>query len=115
MSMETEIDNRSNNNISQHPRVDPIGEIGVVEPFVSNTGLVGSCALSSIPHVAGEGDLLSRGLTQDIAHRELPMYHRTYVDGFVQGVDATLTIDMGTVSSIVSHRLFREISKEDHP
>ena len=40
------------------------------------------------------------------------MYCGAYVDGFFQGVDATLTIDMGAVNSIVSHRLFRKISKD---
>ena len=111
--METEIDNTLTNNISQHPRIDPSGGIGVAEPSVSNMGLTGSCALSSIPHMAGEGELKSSGLTQDVAHRWLSVYHRAYVDGFVQGVDATLTIDTGAVNSIVSHRLFRKIS-EDH-
>ena len=42
------------------------------------------------------------------------MYHGACVDGFVQGVDATLTIDAGVVNSIVSHILFREISQDQH-
>ena len=32
-----------------------------------------------------------------------------------QGVDATLTIDMGAVNSIVSHRLFRKINEDHFP
>ena len=37
------------------------------------------------------------------------------MDGFVQGVDATLTVDTGAVNSIVSHRLFKKISKGHCP
>ena len=74
---------------------------------------MGSCALSSTPQVAGEDELQSKGLTQDVAHKQLPVCHGAYVDGFVQGVDATLTIDMGAVNSIISHRLFRKISEDD--
>ena len=110
--METEIDNTLTNNISQHPRVDLSGGIGVAEPCVGNTRLAGSCAHDSITQVAGEDELQSGGLSQDVAHRWLPVYHSTYVDGIVQGVDATLTIDMGAMNSIVSHRVFRNISKD---
>ena len=53
--------------------------------------------------MAGEDELQSQGLTQDVVCRQLPMYCRAYVDGFVQGVDATLTIDTGAVNSIESH------------
>ena len=53
MPMETESDNTLTNNISQDPRVDPSDGIGVAEPSVSNTGLMGSCALISIPQMAG--------------------------------------------------------------
>ena len=107
------MDNTLTSDINQHPGVNPSGIIRGTEPSVSNTGLVDSCAPSSIPQVAGEDELQSQGLTQDVVHRQLPVYHGAYVDRFVQGVDATLTIDMGTVYSIVSHRLFRKIS-EDH-
>ena len=109
------IDNTVTNNISQYPGVDPSGGIRGAEPSVSNTGLVGSCALSSAPQVAGEDELQSKGLTQDVAHRQLPVYQRIYVDGFVQGVDATLTIDTGTLNSTVLQRLFRKISEDHHP
>ena len=85
MSMETEIDNTLTNNISQHPRVDCSGGNGVADPSVSNMGLAASCALGSIPQVAGEDELQSRGLTRDVAHRQSPVYHGAYVDGFVQG------------------------------
>ena len=111
--METGIDNTFTNNINQHPRVDQSGGIGGKESGASNTGLVGSCALSSTPQVAGEDELQSKGLTQDVACRQLPVYCRANIDGFVQGVDATLTIDIGAGNSIVSHRIFRKIS-EDH-
>ena len=114
MFMETETDSTLTNNISQHCRVDPSGGIGVAEPSVSNTGLVDSCAPSSIPQVAGEDELQSRGLTQDVAYRQLPVCCGAYVGGFVQGVDATLTIDMDAANSIVSHQLFRKKISEDH-
>ena len=45
---------------------------------------------------------------------QLPVYCEAYVDGFVQGVDATFTTDMGAANSIVSHRLFRKISEDHH-
>ena len=67
---------------------------------------------SSSVHQVG---LQSRGLTQNVAHRQLPVYCGAYVDGFVQGVDATLTVDTGAVNSIVSHRLFKKISKGHCP
>ena len=38
-----------------------------------------------------------------------------YVDGLVQGGDATLTVDTGAVNSIVSHRLFKKISRDHCP
>ena len=67
MSMETGIDNTFTSNINQHPRVDQSDGIGGKEPGASNTGLVGSCALSSIPQVAGEDELQSKGLNQGVA------------------------------------------------
>ena len=115
MSVETEMDNTLTHNISQHPRVDPSGGIRVAEPSVNNTRLVGSCALSSIPQGAGEDELQSRELAQDVVHRQLPVYHGAYVNRFIQGVNATLTIDMGAANSTVSHRLFRKISEHHHP
>ena len=113
MAMEPGMDNTLTNNISQHPGVDPSDGIRGAEPSVSDTGLVDSCAPSSTPHVAGEDELQSQGLTQDVVCRQLPIYCRLYVDRFVQGVDASITIDMGVVNSLVSHILFRKIN-EDH-
>ena len=80
MSMETGMDNTLTNNISQHPGVDPSGGIRGAEPSVNNTGLMGSCALSSSPQVAGEDELQSKGLTQDVACRQLLLYYGAYVD-----------------------------------
>ena len=56
-----------------------------------------------------------RGLTQNVAHRQLPVYCRAYVDRLVQGVDATLTVDTGAVNSIFSHRLFKKFSRNHCP
>ena len=97
LPMETEIDNTSANNPSQSPVADPSGEAGVVEPGSSKSEPTGANSNSSVHQV----ELQSRGLTQNVAHRQLPVYHRAYVDGFVQGVDATLTVDTGAVNSIV--------------
>ena len=109
------MNNTLTNNISQHPGIDPSGGIRRAEPNVSNKGLAGSCALSSNPQVAGEDEQQSKGPTQDVACRQLPVYCGAYVDGFVKGVDANITIDMGAVNSIVLHRLFRKISEDHHP
>ena len=106
------MDNTLTNNISQHVDFTPSGRIRGAETSVSNTELVGSCALSSTPQVAGEEELQPKGLTQDVACRKLPVYCWAYVDGFVQGVKATVTVDMGAVNSIISHRLLRQISKD---
>ena len=108
------MDNTLTNNISQHPGVDPNGGTGGAEPSVSNTELVGSCALHSTPQVAAKDELQSKRLTQDVACRPLPVYCWVYVEGFIQGVDATLTVDMGAVNPIVSHRLFRRNSEDHH-
>ena len=40
------MDNTLPNNINQHPGVDPSDGIRGAGPNMSNTGLVGSCALS---------------------------------------------------------------------
>ena len=111
LPMETEIDNTSANNPSQSPVADPSGEAGLVELGCSKLEPIGANSSSSVHQV----ELQSRGLTQNVAHRQLPVYHGAYVDGFVQGVDATLTVDTGAVNSIVSHRLFKKISKGHCP
>ena len=43
------------------------------------------------------------------------MYRGNYIDGFVQGVDATLTVDTGACNTIVSHSLFEKISVDHRP
>ena len=93
LSMETEVDNASANNLSQYPVANPSCETGVVEPSSSKLESIGANNSSSVHQVG----LQLRGLTQDVAHRQLPVsvYLRAYVDGSVQGVDATLTVDTG--------------------
>ena len=71
LPMETEIDNTSANNLSQYPVADPSCETGVVEPSSSKSESIGANSSSSVYHV----ELQSRGLTQDVAHRQLPVYH----------------------------------------
>ena len=111
LSIETEVDNVSANDLSQYPAANPSGETGVVEPCSSEPESIGANNSSSVHQVG----LQLRGLTQNVAHKQLPVYHGAYVDGFVQGVDATLTVDTGAVNSIVSHRLFEKISKGHCP
>ena len=41
------------------------------------------------------------------------MYQGAYIDGFIQGVDTTLTDDTQASDTIVSHQLF-EKSNDDH-
>ena len=43
------------------------------------------------------------------------MYQGAYIDGFIQGVDATLTIDTGACDTIVSCGLFEKISNDCRP
>ena len=107
LSMETEVDNASTKDLSQYPAANPSCKTGVVEPGSSKPESIGANNSSSVHQVG----LQSRGLTQNVAHRQLPVYHRAYVDGLVQGVDATLTVDTGAVNSIVSHRLFKKFSR----
>ena len=111
LPIETEIDNTSANNPSQSPTADPSGEAGLVELGCSKLEPIGANSSSSVHQV----ELQSRGLTQNVAHGQLPVYCSAYVDGFVQGVDATLTVDTGAVNSIVSHRLFKKIRKATAP
>ena len=111
LPMETEIDNTSANNLSQYPVADPSCETGVVEPSSSKSESIGATSGSSAHQV----ELQLRGLTQDVTCRQLPVYHRVYVDGFVQGVGATLRVDTGAVNTIVSHRLFKKISRDHCP
>ena len=111
LSMETEVDNASANNLSQYPVANPSCETGVVEPSSSKLESIGANNSSSVHQVG----LQLRGLTQGIACRQLSVYHRVYVDGSVQGVDATLTVDTGAVNSIVSHRLFKKFSRNHCP
>ena len=111
LSMETEIDNTSANNPSQSPVADPSGEARLVELGCSKFEPIGANSSSSVHQV----EFQLRGLTQNVACRQLPVYCGAYVDGFVQGVDATLTVDTGAVNSIVSHRLFKKISKGHCP
>ena len=96
LSIETEIDKASANNLSQYPVANPSCETGVFEPSSSKPESIGANNSSSVHQVG----LQSRGLTQDIVHRQLPVYCRAYVDRFVQGVDATLTVDTGAVNSL---------------
>ena len=45
-------------------------------------------------------------IAQETARWQLPVYRVIYIDGFVQGVDATLTVDTGAGNTILSHSLF---------
>ena len=43
------------------------------------------------------------------------MYQGVYIGGFIQGVDATLMVDIGTCDTIVSHQLFEKLSDHHRP
>ena len=111
LSMETEVDNASANDLSQYPAADPSCETGVVEPGSSKPESIGASSSNSVHQVG----LQLRGLTQNVACRQLPVYHGVYVDRLVQGIDTTLTVDTGAVNSIVSHRLFKKFSRNHCP
>lgn len=47
--------------------------------------------------------------------REVPVYNGIYVDGELQGLEVTYTVDTGASTSIVSSKLFRQIPTEVRP
>ena len=51
-------------------------------------------------------------VAQDAARRQLPTYQGAYIYGFIQGVDATLTVDNRACDMIVSQQLFEKISDD---
>ena len=46
-------------------------------------------------------------VAEEVARRQLPVYWGVYIDGFVQGIDATLTIETGACDMIMSHWFLR--------
>ncbi len=47
--------------------------------------------------------------------REIPTYDGVYVKGFIENVDVVFTVDTGASISILSKRIFDEISDSDRP
>ena len=47
-------------------------------------------------------EVTPQDIAQETARWQLPVYRGIYIDGFVQGVDATLTVDTGACNTIVS-------------
>ena len=47
--------------------------------------------------------------------REIPTYDGVYVKGFIANVDVVFTVDTGASISILSKRIFDEISDSDRP
>ena len=64
------MDNTLTSNISQHPRVDPNGGIGVAEPSVSNTGL----AVKAMTHTMQIRNILTLQIHCDIPLNSLQCY-----------------------------------------
>ena len=60
-------------------------------------------------------EVTPQDIAQETARRQLPMYRGIYIDGFVQGVDATLTVDTGACNTIVSCSLFEKFSVDRRP
>ena len=60
-------------------------------------------------------EVTPQDIAQETARRQLPVHRGIYIDGFVQGVDATLTVDTGACNTIVSHGLFEKFSVDRRP
>ena len=60
-------------------------------------------------------EVTPQDIAQETARQQLPVYRGIYIDGFVQGVDATLTVDTGACNTIVSHSLFEKVSVDHRP
>ena len=60
-------------------------------------------------------EITPQDIAQETARWQLPVYRGIYIDGFVQGVDATLTVDTGVCNTIVSHSLFEKFSLDHRP
>ena len=60
-------------------------------------------------------EVTPQDIAQETARGQLPVYRGIYIDGFVQGVDATLTVDTGACNTIVSLSLFEKISVDHRP
>ena len=60
-------------------------------------------------------EVTPQDIAQETARRQLPVYRGIYINGFVQGVDATLIVDTGAGNTIVSHSLFEKFSVDRRP
>ena len=87
---------------------DPEG--GIVNKNVCNDANVSVMTDSSSNGVHSESvqsevvtEVTPQDIAQETARWQLPVYRGIYIDGFVQGVDATLTVDTGACNTIVSH------------
>ena len=49
------------------------------------------------------------------ASRGLPSFTGVYVDGLVQGVQVTFTIDTGATTTILSSKIYKKIPEEQRP
>ena len=99
---------------------DPKG--GIVNKNVCNDANVPVMTDSSSNVVHSESvqsevvtEVTPQDIAQETARWQLPVYRGIYIDGFVQGVDATLTVDTGAGNRIVSHSLFEKFSVDHRP
>ena len=60
-------------------------------------------------------EVTPQDIAQETARWQLPVYRGIYIDGFVHGVDTTLTVDTGACNTIVSHSLFEKLSVDHRP
>ena len=60
-------------------------------------------------------EVTPQDIAQETARRQLPVYRGIYIDGFVQEVDTTLSVDTWACNTIVSCSLFEKISVDCRP
>ena len=71
---------------------------------VSNSDVVNSAVDNSeVVSSKSVAEAISKEVAQETARRQLPVYQGAYIDGFIQGVDATLRVDTRACDMIVSH------------
>ena len=85
--------------------------LGPIPSFSQSSGLPRVPMLANVLVAA----TTPKCIAQEDVRRQLPVYWGAYVYGFVQAIDATLTIDTGACDMIVSLWLFENMSKDQRP
>ena len=53
--------------------------------------------------------------TKDVVRREIPRYAGIYINGQIQGVDVTFTVDTGATTTILASRVYQKIQPGERP